>query len=139
MADWLTREQRSFNMASIRSQGTKPEERLGTLLREMFPRHKLVAQPSELLGKPDYLLPGLRLVLFADGCFWHSCPRHGRNPEDNSDYWGPKLQRNKARDRRVARELRTSGYVVVRVWDHELRGQMTEARTKVRRALRKAG
>jgi DNA mismatch endonuclease (patch repair protein) len=139
MADWLTQEQRSFNMASIRSKGTKPEERLGALLREMFPRHKLVAHPGDLVGKPDYILPGLSLVVFADGCFWHGCPKHGRNPEDNSDYWGPKLQRNKARDRRVARDLRASGYVVVRVWDHELRGQMSEARTKVRRALRKAG
>ena len=139
MTDWLTQEQRSFNMASIRSQGTKPEQRLEALLREMFPRHKLIAHPPGLVGKPDYLLPGLKLVLFADGCFWHGCPKHGRNPQDNSDYWVPKLERNKRRDRRVARELRLNGYIVVRIWDHELKGKMSDARAKVRRALREAG
>jgi len=138
MADWLTKEQRSFNMSSIRSKGTGPEGRLGELLRLMFPRHKIVVHPEGLVGKPDYLLPGLRLVAFADGCFWHGCPKHGRRPEDNSEYWGPKLERNRSRDRRVARDLRDQGFVVVRLWDHELRGPMREARSKVRRALRQA-
>ena len=83
----------------------------------------------------DFLLPSLKLVTFADGCFWHGCSKHGRVPEDNSDYWGPKLERNKARDRRVARELRASGYMVVRIWDHELRDGMVPARHKIRRVI----
>ncbi|MGH9198925.1 MAG: very short patch repair endonuclease [Acidimicrobiia bacterium] len=139
MADWLTKQQRSFNMSSIRSRGTKPELLLGVLLRDMFPRRKIVSHPESLIGKPDYLLPGLKLVTFADGCFWHGCPRHGREPEDNSDYWGPKLERNRKRDRTVARQLRASGFVVVRIWDHELRGSMAAARAKIRRALKTAG
>lgn len=136
MGDWLTKDQRSRNMAAIRSKGTKPEVRLGSLLREVLPRHKIVEHPP-LPGKPDFLVPSLKLVLFADGCFWHGCPKHGRVPQDNRDYWEPKLKRNSARDRRVARELRSDGYIVVRVWDHDLRGSMADARAKLRRALRK--
>lgn len=139
MADWLTKEQRSFNMSSIRSKGTGPEMRLGSLLHEMLPRRKVILHPDDLVGKPDYLLPGLKLVTFADGCFWHGCPQHGRRPEDNSDYWAPKLERNRRRDRQVTRQLRSQGFVVVRVWDHELRGSMTQARSKIKRALQRAG
>jgi len=125
-------------MASIRSTGTSPEGRLGALLRALFPRRKIVAHPPDLPGKPDFLLPSLKLVTFADGCFWHGCPKHGRVPEDNRDYWGPKLERNRARDRRVARELRASGYLVIRIWDHELKNGMGPARNKIRRAITRA-
>lgn len=139
MADWLTREQRSRNMAAIRSTGTKPEEKLGLLLWEMFPRRKIVRHPQALIGKPDYELPSLRAYVFADGCFWHGCPVHGRVPEDNRSYWRPKIARNRSRDKLVNRELRREGYLVIRVWDHELRNGMAHARAKIRRSLRRSG
>lgn len=138
MVDWLTKEQRSRNMAAIRSKGTKPEERLGVLLGAMFPRRKIVPHP-DITGKPDFAIPSLKLMLFADGCYWHGCPKHGRIPEDNRSYWGPKLEKNKARDRRVRRELRGRGYVVVRVWDHDLKDDMAKASGKIKRALTMAG
>ena len=121
-------------MAAIRSKGTKPEERLGALLESMFPRLQIVQHP-EAIGKPDYLVPSLQLMVFADGCYWHGCPQHGRVPEDNRDYWGPKLERNKIRDRRVKRELEKQGWTVVRVWDHDLKGEMASAAGKIKRAL----
>lgn len=121
-------------MASIRSKGTKPEERMARLLKEMFPRRKLIAHP-DVVGKPDFAVPSLNLVLFADGCYWHGCPHHGRVPEDNGEYWGPKLERNQQRDRRITRQLKRAGWTVVRVWDHDLRGEMTAASGKIKRAL----
>lgn len=134
MADWLTKDQRSRNMAAIRSKGTKPEERLHTLLRQMFPRRKIVEHP-DATGKPDFSIPSLHLMVFADGCYWHGCPQHGRIPEDNRDYWGPKLERNRTRDRRVKHELQRQGWTVVRVWDHDLKGEMTSAAGKIKRGL----
>lgn len=125
-------------MAAIRSQGTKPEERLGALLRMMFPRRKILSHP-DAIGKPDYAIPSLRLMLFADGCYWHGCPTHGRVPEDNREYWEPKLERNMARDRRVKRELQKGGWTVVRIWDHDLKDGMGPARGKINRALTWAG
>lgn len=139
MPDWLTPEQRSRNMAAIRSTGTKPEARLGALLRTMFPRRKIVQHPDGFEGKPDYYIPSLKLVVFADGCFWHGCPRHGRVPGDNNDYWAAKLARNRARDRTVSRSLRKKRYVVVRVWEHELKGSGTPAKAKIRRAITRTG
>ena len=120
-------------MSAIRSRGTKPELQLAEMLQSMFPRRRMILHPG-LPGKPDVYLPGLKLVLFADGCFWHACPKHGRHPEDNADYWGPKLARNRRRDRRTVRELRGRGFLAVRIWEHEIR-EGAPARRKVRRAL----
>jgi DNA mismatch endonuclease (patch repair protein) len=120
MTDWLTRDQRSRNMAAIRSTGTSTERRLHAALKLLFPRRKII-EDADLPGRPDCYLPGMRLAIFADGCFWHGCPTHGRIPEDNRDYWQPKLERNAVRDRGAILELRRMGIRPLRIWDHELR------------------
>jgi DNA mismatch endonuclease (patch repair protein) len=121
-------------MAAIRSSGTAPEKRLGVLLKLMLPRRKIVQRPA-LPGRPDYYVPGLRLAVFADGCFWHGCPKHGHIPGDNRHYWLPKLRGNRVKDRRAVRELRRQGIHTVRIWEHELRRSLTAARRKLRRVL----
>lgn len=57
--------------------------------------------------------------MFVDGCFWHSCPQHGRQPTVNSGYWSPKLQRNAERDRLADAALDRDGWTVVRIWEHD--------------------
>lgn len=121
MADWLSAEQRSRNMAAIRSAGTGPERRLGLELRKRFPRRHIVERPRNLPGRPDFYMPGFKLALFADGCFWHCCPVHGRVPDDNPDYWIPKLERNVERDLAAAAALQLKGIRALRFWEHELR------------------
>jgi DNA mismatch endonuclease (patch repair protein) len=54
-----------------------------------------------------------------DGCFWHACPQHGRNPAVNDWYWTPKLRRNVERDRAADETLTAAGWQVVRIWEHE--------------------
>jgi len=75
---------------------------------------------SQLPGKPDIIFPQRRLAVFVDGCFWHGCPKHATKPKTNAAFWAAKLAGNKARDRRVNRELRARGWKVVRIWEHEL-------------------
>ena len=58
-------------------------------------------------------------MVFVDGCFWHSCPIHGTVPKTNVDYWVPKLERNRLRDMETTRSLEASGWMVVRIWEHE--------------------
>jgi DNA mismatch endonuclease (patch repair protein) len=119
MADWLTRKQRSYNMASIRSRGNQAtEEALRTLLRTSnisgWRRH------PPLPGKPDFVFRQQRVAVFVDGCFWHGCPRCYRLPEDNRPYWRKKVQGNEARDRAKSRILRKRGWRVIRIWEHSL-------------------
>ena len=52
---------------------------------------------------PDIVLPGRRLAVFVDGCFWHGCPTHGRKTPwtgPNAELWEEKMRRNAERDQR---------------------------------------
>lgn len=69
--------------------------------------------------RPDIVFTRARIAVFVDGCFWHCCPEHGNKPQRNRGYWGPKLERNVARDRAVDAALTADGWVVVRGWEHE--------------------
>jgi DNA mismatch endonuclease (patch repair protein) len=69
--------------------------------------------------RPDIVFTRLRIAVFIDGCFWHSCPLHGTRPRTNTEYWLPKLSHNVERDQRVDHLLRRAGWSVVRVWEHE--------------------
>lgn len=57
--------------------------------------------------------------MFVDGCFWHGCAEHKALPSRNADYWRAKIERNKARDAATSDTLRSMGWEVVRVWEHE--------------------
>lgn len=41
------------------------------------------------------------------------------SPKTNSAWWEAKLAANRARDEATDRELRTAGWEVIRVWQHE--------------------
>ena len=69
--------------------------------------------------QPDVVFTRARLVVFVDGCFWHSCPEHGSQPKANSGYWKPKLARNVDRDRDTDGRLAALGWQVLRAWEHE--------------------
>ena len=45
------------------------------------------------------VLPRWKLVVFVDGCFWHSCPAHGSLPVARREWWATKLERTVERDR----------------------------------------
>ena len=60
-----------------------------------------------------------RVAVFVDGCFWHACPEHGRQPAMNTGYWQLKLARNVERDKETNAALEAAGWVVLRVWEHE--------------------
>lgn len=107
-------------MSRVRSSGNlTTERRLAALLRRAgvkgWRRHQ------RLPGRPDYVWPNLKLAVFVDGCFWHghAC---GRNlaPRTNAKAWREKIERNRARDRRVAGALRRMGWSVLRIWECHL-------------------
>ena len=87
-------------------------------------------------GKPDFVFPERRVVVFADGCFWHGCPKHGTLPVARRAYWSTKIARNRVRDREVNRRLRAQGWRVLRIWEHALtRQHVTRTAARLRREL----
>ena len=121
MADIFTARKRSEIMSLIRSHGTRPELRLREIMCAAVGRRKLVFNDAKLPGCPDAVIPSLRVAVFADGCFYHSCPKHGHIPKSNAAYWRPKLTRNCRRDTLASRRLRSLGFHVWRVWEHDLK------------------
>lgn len=72
-------------------------------------------------GSPDFAFRAQKVAVFVDGCFWHGCPRCYSAPKANARFWAEKVRYNIRHDRKVARELRSRGWLVVRIWEHSLR------------------
>jgi DNA mismatch endonuclease, patch repair protein len=121
MADNHTPQQRSANMARIRSSRTAPEERLYWAVRTALGyRWRIDRNVAAMPGRPDVVVPSLRLVVFADGCFFHGCPSHYRPPLSNTEYWLPKIARNVERDQYHRVALEADGWSVWRLWEHDI-------------------
>jgi len=69
----------------------------------------------DLPGCPDLVFPRLRKIIQVFGCYWHQhrgCP-HSHRPLSRVEYWIPKLERNRQRDKENLRLLRQQGWVVL--------------------------
>ena len=86
----------------------------------------------DLPGRPDIVLPKLKIALFVHGCFWHSHPRcsKAREPKSRREYWQGKLAGNVDRDVRVRKALQDLGWRVEIIWQCE-----TKAETHLRQRL----
>lgn len=128
---------RSEQMARIRSKHTKPERVLRSALWAAGLRYRL--HVSELPGRPDIVFKGSRVVVWVDGCFWHGCPEHYVYPRTRREYWSRKLARNVERDRQQTYALENAGWRVVRVWEHDIRGNLENTVERIQGAVRREG
>jgi len=133
MADDRSPAQRSQTMRQVRSRDTSCEVQLRRCLHRLGLRYSL---QRRLPGSPDIVFVRARVAVFVDGCYWHGCPEHCRMPSSNRDYWTRKIERNRARDRRVDEELGAMGWRVVRVWEHEVQPDAARAAQRIARIVR---
>lgn len=133
------------SMQGNRSRDTTPERLLRKHLYELGMRYRVSHRPLPKLRRTaDVAFPGVRVAVFMDGCFWHGCPDHCRWPESNEGFWRNKIEGNRARDAETNRALEQSGWLAVRVWEHEDPSEAAEeiaALVKARRRVtpREAG
>lgn len=120
MPDNRTRESRSALMSRIGARNTAPEIVVRKLLHRLGYRFRL--HRKDLPGKPDIVLPSLRVAILVHGCFWHAhgC-KIGRPPKSRLEFWTPKLARNRARDAANEAALTGLGWNVVTLWQCEIR------------------
>jgi len=134
------RRQRKLRVGKLRVERRRTSPRLAPQRGEGARRRNY--QPStqiryQLAVRPDFVFPKLRTAVFVDGCFWHSCPKHGTKPKGNAIFWRRKFSSNIARDRLVTRTLRAQGWRVLRIWEHALaRRNETRLLRRMHRALR---
>jgi DNA mismatch endonuclease (patch repair protein) len=111
---------RSENMRAIHNRDTQPEMAVRSLVHRLGYRFRLHRQ--DLPGTPDLVFPARRKVIFVHGCFWHAhACKPGLTPNSNRGFWLPKLQQNKARDKRNLKALTQLGWAALVIWQCELK------------------
>jgi DNA mismatch endonuclease (patch repair protein) len=118
MTDNLTKKQRSRTMSRIRSKWTLPERKIHNILKGRKIKH--IMHPK-IDGSPDILIPDKKIAIFIHGCFWHKCPKHYKEPSSERDYWLEKIEKNVKRDIESVKKLRSDGWKVRIIWEHEIR------------------
>lgn len=108
---------RSEIMSRVRSKGSGAERALRSVLHAEALRFRLHRRVEGVAV--DILFSGSKVAVLVDGCFWHGCPKHATYPKSNQGYWLPKLAENKDRDKRQSACLRSAGWRLIRVWEHD--------------------
>jgi DNA mismatch endonuclease (patch repair protein) len=128
---------RRRTMASVRCRDTAPEILVRRLAHGLGFRFRVCQRG--LRGCPDLVFPRLGRVIFVHGCFWHchACKKGQSRPANNAVLWKTKLDRNKARDRAVVRQLRRAGWEVMVLWECQL-NNLVEVEARVGAFLRGA-
>lgn len=117
MADIISRERRSRNMAAIRSKNTKPEVYLRKLLFAEGFRYRIAE--SSVPGHPDIFLRKYNTAVFVNGCFWHrhqGC-KYAYTPKSRIDFWQKKFDANVRRDSMIKRDLQNQKIKQLIVWE----------------------
>ncbi|MBS0181792.1 MAG: very short patch repair endonuclease [Nitrospira sp.] len=117
MPDHLTPVQRSLAMRRVKLENGSLERLVQSELRVRglrFRRHV-----KTLPGRPDIVFTSKKVAVFVDGDFWHGW-RLPTWEHTLSPFWRNKLRTNRARDRRNFRKLRSYGWKVIRLWQHQI-------------------
>lgn len=114
-------EERSRNMAAIRSKNTKPEVYFRKLLFTQGYRYRL--NSKKVPGHPDIYLRKYNTAIFIHGCFWHRHPdcQYAYMPKSRVEFWQKKFEANIKRDYVVRTELQDSGVKYLLVWECTVR------------------
>jgi len=122
-------------MSSIRSTGNRSTE---IRLRSFLAREGVMGwevRPSDVIGRPDFAFSSEQVAVFADGCFWHSCPICRIAARGDLAYWRKKLKRNKKRDKLITAKLQADGWLVIRVWEHDIANKPAMAVRRIASAV----
>ncbi|MCL1946493.1 MAG: very short patch repair endonuclease [Chitinivibrionia bacterium] len=120
MSDVFDKTKRSKIMSAVRSKKNISTE---IKLISLFKKYKITGwiRGYKVKGKPDFTFLKRRVVIFADGCFWHGHRCRNTAPKDNAEYWRKKIERNIARDVTITAAFEARGWTVLRIWECELK------------------
>ena len=127
--DDLTPSDRRKNMQHIRSKNTVPEF---LVMNELKHRKIYFAKyVKKIIGNPDIVFRRNKLVVFVDSDFWHCNPKFFIMPKTNVKYWKEKIIKNIERDKFVNRELKKSGWKVLRFWESDIKKNVKKIVDKI--------
>lgn len=111
-------------MSKIRSRNTQAEK---IVFRELTKRGIYFQKYyKRAIGNPDIALPKKKIAIFIDGDFWHGYQFSKLKKRLPKKYWLAKIERNIKRDRINKIELSKNGWLILRVWEHEIKLKPSE-------------
>ena len=118
--DRLSGKARSELMSRIRSKNTLFERDFIKALKKRTAL-RFSINVASIKGKPDIVFRKQKVCIFLDSDFWHGWqyPRWKHLLKDN--FWRDKIEQNRNRDRRNTRYLRRERWIVVRIWEHNIK------------------
>ena len=122
-------------MQNIRSKGTKPERMIMEALKKR--RIYFAAYVSKITGKPDIVFRRKKVAVFIDSDFWHGHPERCIMPKTNPEYWSQKIAGNRKRDEQVNKELSAKGWVVIRLWEYDIKHNFEQTLDVILKAIGK--
>lgn len=84
----------------------------------------------KLPGRPDIVFARSKVVVFVDGDFWHGY-KFPLWKGKMAPFWQKKIGETRRRDLKNHRRLRTRGWRVIRVWQHQLERDFGRAIEKI--------
>lgn len=121
-------------MASIKSKDTEPELLVRQALWKRGLRYRVNVRT--LPGKPDIVFTRAKIAIFCDGDFWHGhnwAVRGMASLEEElnsySEFWRSKILSNIERDSKNTLALTESGWIVIRLWESDIRKDLTSCIT----------
>lgn len=113
-------------MKAIRRRNTQSEIAVCRLLHAAGLRYRVDYAPLVPRRRADAVFTRKQVAILIDGFFWHGCPQHFSAPQSNTEYWDPKITRNRECDVETTRELRDAAWAVLRYWEHEPPGAIAQ-------------
>lgn len=73
-------------------------------------------------ARVDVAFPSVKLAILVNGCFWHHCRVCGFPiPKTHKDFWERKFLLTHQRDIRVRRLVKSRGWRLIEIWEHQIR------------------
>lgn len=133
MTDIFSSKKRSELMSRVKNKDTDIEVKLRKKLWSEGFRYRT---HYDVQGKPDIAFPSKKVAIFCDGDFWHG-RNFNREKRKYKEFWKTKIASNMARDKKVNRELKKEGWVVLRFWKTEILKDLDRSIDRIISALGK--
>ena len=123
-------------MSAVKSKNTRPELALRHALWVRGMRYRV--NMKTLPGKPDIVLTRAKIAVFCDGDFWHghNWVIRGLSSLDEelsrySQFWKDKILGNIKRDSENTARLESDGWVVIRLWESDIKADISKCVDKI--------
>lgn len=129
-------------MSAVKSKNTRPELALRHALWARGLRYQV--NVKGLKGKPDIVFTRAKIAVFCDGDFWHGhnwairgLGSLDEELEGYSQFWRDKIFGNVRRDKENTTNLEADGWIVIRIWESDIKANILKCTDIVEEAYRK--